>query len=49
MLLWLGLAAASSVMLLATTNQLCIDVATVPFLWILPLCLYLISFIICSI
>ncbi|MFN9717947.1 MAG: hypothetical protein ACK58L_04580, partial [Planctomycetota bacterium] len=47
MLLWLGLAASSSIMLLATTNQLCIDVATVPFLWILPLCLYLISFIIC--
>lgn len=47
MLLWLGLAACGSAMLLATTNQLCIDVATVPFLWVLPLCLYLISFIIC--
>ena len=47
MLLWLGLAASSSAMLLATTNQLCIDVATVPFLWVLPLSLYLISFIIC--
>lgn len=47
MLLWLGLAACGSAMLLATTNQLCIDVATVPFLWVLPLSLYLISFIIC--
>ena len=47
MLLWLGLATCSSAMLLATTNQLCIDVATVPFLWVLPLSLYLISFIIC--
>ncbi len=47
MLLWLVLAACSSAMLLATTNQLCIDVATVPFLWVLPLSLYLISFIIC--
>ncbi len=47
MFLWLGLAASSSAMLLATTNQLCIDVATVPFLWVLPLSLYLISFIIC--
>ncbi|MEO2016303.1 MAG: hypothetical protein ABGZ53_18240 [Fuerstiella sp.] len=47
MLLWLGLAACSSAMLLATTNQLCIDVATVPFLWVLPLGLYLLSFIIC--
>ena len=47
MMLWLALAACSSAMLLATTNQLCIDVATVPFLWVLPLSLYLISFIIC--
>lgn len=47
MLLWVGLAACGSAMLLATTNQLCIDVATVPFLWVLPLSLYLISFIIC--
>ncbi len=47
MLLWLGLSACPSAMLLATTNQLCIDVATVPFLWVLPLSLYLISFIIC--
>ncbi|MFN9294010.1 MAG: spermidine synthase [Planctomyces sp.] len=45
--LWLLLSAASSVMFLATTNQLCIDVATVPFLWILPLSLYLLSFILC--
>ncbi|MFM7057932.1 MAG: hypothetical protein ACKO2P_13510, partial [Planctomycetota bacterium] len=47
MFLWLLLSASASVMLLATTNQLCIDVATVPFLWILPLALYLISFILC--
>ena len=47
MTLWVALAACSSAMLLATTNQLCIDVATVPFLWVLPLSLYLISFIIC--
>ncbi len=47
LLLWLGLSACGSAVLLATTNQLCIDVATVPFLWILPLSLYLISFIIC--
>jgi len=46
-LLWLGLAALPSVMLLATTNQLCQEVAVVPFLWILPLSLYLLSFILC--
>ena len=47
MILWVGLSAFGSSMLLATTNQLCIDVATVPFLWVLPLSLYLLTFIIC--
>jgi len=46
-LLWLSLAACASVMFLATTNQICQDVAVVPFLWVLPLSLYLLSFIIC--
>jgi len=44
---WFGLAMVASVMLLATTNQVCMDVASVPFLWILPLTLYLMSFILC--
>ena len=44
---WFGLAMVASVMLLATTNQVCMDVATIPFLWILPLTLYLMSFILC--
>jgi hypothetical protein len=34
-------------MLLAATNHVCQDVAVVPFLWILPLSLYLLTFIIC--
>ena len=34
-------------MLLATTSQMTQDVAVVPFLWVLPLGLYLITFIIC--
>jgi len=46
-LLWLGLTTCTSVMLLATTNQMCQDVAVIPLLWILPLSLYLLSFIIC--
>ncbi len=46
-LLWLSLAACGSVMLLATTNQMCQNVAVIPFLWILPLSLYLASFIVC--
>jgi len=43
--LWFTLAMVASVMLLATTNQVCMDVATVPFLWIVPLTIYLMSFI----
>ena len=46
-LLWLGLSAMGSAMLLATTNQMCQDVAAVPFLWILPLAIYLLTFILC--
>ncbi|MCX6903907.1 MAG: fused MFS/spermidine synthase [Verrucomicrobia bacterium] len=46
-LLWLLLPASASVLLLATTNKICQDVAVIPFLWILPLALYLLSFIIC--
>jgi hypothetical protein len=45
--LWFGLAMAPSVLLLATTNRVCLDVAVVPFLWIVPLALYLITFILC--
>lgn len=44
---WLGLPALASMMLLATTNHVCQDVAVMPFLWVAPLSLYLLSFIIC--
>ena len=46
-ILWIALATVASVMLLATTNQVCQQVAAVPFLWVLPLAIYLLSFIIC--
>jgi len=46
-LLWLGLPASASVMLLALTNQISQEVAVVPFLWVLPLSLYLLSFVVC--
>jgi hypothetical protein len=46
-ILWLLLPACASALLLATTNKMCQDVAVIPFLWILPLGLYLLSFIIC--
>lgn len=44
--LWIALACCGSVLLLSTTNRICQDVATVPFLWVLPLSLYLLTFII---
>ncbi len=43
---WLALSACGSVMLLATTNLMCQDVAVVPLLWVLPLALYLVTFIV---
>ncbi len=46
-ILWLSLTACGSVMLLATTSMMCQDLAVVPLLWILPLALYLLSFILC--
>ncbi len=46
-MVWVLLTMAASVMLLATTNLMCQEIASVPFLWILPLSLYLLSFIIC--
>ncbi|NCQ26334.1 MAG: spermidine synthase [Armatimonadetes bacterium] len=45
--LWVALAACGSTLLLATTNQLTQDVAPAPFLWVLPLSLYLLTFILC--
>ena len=46
-LLWLLLPACASTLLLATTNKMCQDLAVIPFLWVLPLALYLLSFILC--
>ncbi|MBI5634997.1 MAG: fused MFS/spermidine synthase [Nitrospirae bacterium] len=46
-LLWLVFAACASTMLLAVTNHLTQNVTSIPFLWILPLSLYLLSFILC--
>jgi hypothetical protein len=44
-LLWIGLSACSTTMLLATTNLICQDLAVIPLLWVVPLCIYLLSFI----
>ncbi len=46
-LLWFGLATVASVLLLAITSQISLEVAVIPFLWMLPLSLYLLSFVLC--
>ncbi len=45
--LWMGLAACASALLLSITNHLTQNVAAIPFLWVAPLSLYLLSFILC--
>jgi SAM-dependent methyltransferase len=44
---WLVLAGMASFLLLAVTNHICQNLASLPFLWILPLSLYLGTFILC--
>jgi len=44
--LWLSLSAAGSVLLLAVTNHITQNVAAMPMLWLAPLTLYLLTFII---
>ena len=46
-LLWIGLAACASTLLLAVTSHMTQNVAPIPLLWIAPLSLYLASFILC--
>ena len=46
-LLWCALAATGSLLLLAVTNHITQNIASVPLLWIVPLSLYLLTFILC--
>src|SRR5260221_1074984 len=43
---WVALAAVPSSLLLAVTNYISTDVASVPLLWVIPLALYLLTFLI---
>jgi spermidine synthase len=43
--LWVGLSATASILLLSTTSQLTQEVAPIPLLWVLPLAIYLLSFV----
>jgi SAM-dependent methyltransferase len=44
---WTAFAACASILLLAVTTHLTQNVAAIPFLWILPLSTYLLTFILC--
>ena len=44
---WVALAACASTLLLATTSHLTQNIAPIPLLWIVPLSIYLLSFILC--
>lgn len=45
-LAWVALAAAPSSLMLGVTTHITTDIASAPFLWVLPLALYLLTFII---
>jgi hypothetical protein len=44
-LLWIGLAGCATILLVSMTSQITQEVAVVPFLWVLPLSIYLLTFI----
>ena len=43
--MWLALAACGSILLLGTTSQITQEIAVFPFLWVAPLSIYLLTFI----
>jgi len=45
LVLWVALAACASTLLVAVTNHLSMNVAPIPLLWVVPLALYLLTFI----
>ncbi len=42
---WIALASLPSAMLLAVTNAICVDIAVTPFFWVMPLAIYLLTFV----
>jgi len=47
MVLWLALATLGSVTLLAVSNHLTQNISSIPLLWVIPLAIYLLTFILC--
>jgi SAM-dependent methyltransferase len=45
--LWLALSAMGSVTLLGVTNHLTQNISSIPLLWVIPLAVYLLTFILC--
>ena len=46
-MLWATLAAMGAFLLLAVSNHICQNISAIPLLWILPLSIYLLTFILC--
>ncbi|MFN0161519.1 MAG: spermidine synthase [Burkholderiales bacterium] len=46
-ILWLSLSGLASLLLLAASTHITQNVASIPFLWVLPLTLYLLTFVLC--
>src|ERR1019366_3854307 len=46
-LLWAALAATGSFLLLAVTNHVCQNISSIPLLWVVPLSIYRLTFILC--
>ena len=44
---WFSLAACGSMLLLAVTNHISQNIAAVPLLWVVPLAVYLLTFVLC--
>ena len=44
-LMWVALSATGSMLLLGVSNHICQNIASIPFLWIVPLSLYLLTFV----
>ncbi len=44
-LLWIALPACAVVIFMGVTNELCVDTASLPFFWIIPLAIYLLTFV----
>jgi SAM-dependent methyltransferase len=47
MALWLALSATGAALLLAVTNHLTQNIPSIPLLWVVPLAIYLLTFILC--